>query len=104
MNPQIKGSNYWILFTVVTGTLTGVALMSLYDMRMEKNSDRRWRQRIRRDVLTSRAPTQPYKCAECPRHFLFRNFPKREFSSERLVQRYPTLALLISLARVFPRV
>ena len=46
--------------------------MSYNDMRMEKKSDRRWRQRIRRDVLTSRAPTQPYKCAGCPRHFLLR--------------------------------
>ena len=43
-------------------------------MRMEKKNDRRWRQRIRRDVVTSRAPNPPYKCAECPRHILSLQF------------------------------
>ena len=48
----------------------GFAYHLIYEMRMEKKSDRRWRQRIRRDVLTSRAPNPPYKCAMCLRHVL----------------------------------
>ena len=66
-------------------------------MRMEKiKSDRRWRQRLRRDVLTSRAPThKPIKALDAARHFLFRNFPQAwQFNSECLVQRLATLALL----------
>merc|ERR1712131_173733 len=52
----------------------GNAYHLIYEMRMEKKNDRRWRQRIRRDVVTSRAPNPPYKCAECPRHILSLQF------------------------------
>ena len=38
-----------------------------------KKNERRWRCRIRRDVLTSRAPTRALKCV-CPRHFLVTQF------------------------------
>ena len=73
-------------------------------MRMEKKSDRRWRQRIRRDVLTSRAPTHPINALGARVISSFGISPSEEFSSERLVQKLSKLALLISLARDFSRV